>query len=99
MRISDWSSDVCSSDLKFHIGDSLQRHGVTGSGGHRQILNVGQIFAALLSNGHTDGNLPVRERDRKSAVEGKSGSVRVDLGGSRSIKKKTKRKTKKYKHQ
>src|SRR3546814_11630321 len=28
-----------------------------------QILNVGQIFAAFLSNGHTDGNLPVRERE------------------------------------
>src|SRR3546814_18832040 len=29
-------------------------------------------------------------KDRKSVVEGKSGSVRVDLGGGRIIKKKTK---------
>src|SRR3546814_11944841 len=30
----------------------------------------------------------MRERDRKSVVEGKSVSVRVDLGGRRNIKKK-----------
>src|SRR3546814_650740 len=56
-------SDFRGPSTKFHIGDSLQRHGVTGSGWHRQILDIGQIFAAFLSNGHTDGNLPVRERE------------------------------------
>src|SRR3546814_1620347 len=60
------AADFRGPGAKFHIGDSLQRHGVTGSGGHRQILNVGQIFAAFLSNGHTDGNLPVREREFRS---------------------------------
>src|SRR3546814_12447343 len=36
------------------------------------------------------GRLPVSEpkKDRKSVVEGKSVSVRVDIGGRRSIKKK-----------
>src|SRR3546814_18251911 len=32
-------------------------------------------------------HLPVRLRDRKSVVEGKSVSVRVDLGGRRVLKK------------
>src|SRR3546814_19785374 len=32
--------------------------------------------------------LPLPQADRKSVVEGKSGSVRVDLGGRRIIKKK-----------
>src|SRR3546814_15396199 len=36
-----------------------------------------------------DGQRPVHPLDRKSVVEGKSVSVRVDLGGRRSIKKKT----------
>src|SRR3546814_17319202 len=38
-------------------------------------------------------NLPEAEvpRDRKSVVQGKSGSDRVGLGGSRNLKKKTKR--------
>src|SRR3546814_12503943 len=35
------------------------------------------------------------EGDRKSVVEGKSGSVRVDLGGRRNIKKKNKENTNK----
>src|SRR3546814_12680601 len=34
----------------------------------------------------------VSAKDRKSVVEGKSGSVRVDLGGRRIIKKKQKKK-------
>src|SRR3546814_13641362 len=32
-------------------------------------------------------NLPGFEKDRKSVVKGKSGSVRVDLGGGRIMKK------------
>src|SRR3546814_18030171 len=37
----------------------------------------------------------IENQDRKSGVEGKSGSVRVDLGGRRNIKKKKKKITKK----
>src|SRR3546814_6657529 len=29
MRISDWSSDVCSSDLAQHVCEALRKHGVT----------------------------------------------------------------------
>src|SRR3546814_9833563 len=31
MRISDWSSDVCSSDLLAEIGDRIERHVVTAA--------------------------------------------------------------------
>src|SRR3546814_3067389 len=77
MRISDWSSDVCSSDLRYHRG-TVRRH--------LQMARLGQGRPCL---GHrhrlygTGGH-----GDRKSVVSGKSVSVRVDLGGRRIIKKK-----------
>src|SRR3546814_10508590 len=87
LRISDWSSDVCSSDLP-------QQHKPRGSvefsvreesddQGHRQLeRNRGDSIRPV--------NTGDNGRDRKSVVEGKSVSVRVDLGGRRIIKKKTK---------
>src|SRR3546814_13098572 len=42
--------------------------------------------------------MPVADGDRKSVVEGKSVSVRVDLGGRRIIKKKKKRSPENRKH-
>src|SRR3546814_12393461 len=82
MRISDWSSDVCSSDLQQVAGqggDPLPRHPVDGPCAERPAA------ARLCGEGAAD-----EERvDRKSVVQGKSVSVRVDLGGRRLIKKKT----------
>src|SRR3546814_14751230 len=89
MRISDWSSDVCSSDLRFRLqpfgtGDADR----TDNALHRSFwcgrrwgpCNCG---AALLS---PDGRGANKTRtDRKSVVSGKSVSVRVDLGGRRII--------------
>src|SRR3546814_17500401 len=84
MRISDWSSDVCSSDLRKPVA----------------LLNVDGYYDGLLSFlDHTvreafvktmyrDALIVERGIDRKSVVEGKSVSVRVDLGGRRIIKKK-----------
>src|SRR3546814_7266263 len=85
MRISDWSSDVCSSDLSppdtstgrcrtirapwHHAHDAPARHAADRPS-HRQTHR--RAAAAT----------PV---ERKSVVEGKSVSVRVDLGGRRSI--------------
>src|SRR3546814_16365844 len=66
MRISDWSSDVCSSDL------------TDGPNGLKR--------PAWASN--ADNWWHPSPEDRKSVVQGKSGSVRVDLGGRRIIKKK-----------
>src|SRR3546814_20542475 len=71
MRISDWSSDVCSSDLIFCVALPLDRFAIGGVDAQK----MGQLAV----DGH---------EDRKSVVEGKSVSVRVDLGGSRIIKKK-----------
>src|SRR3546814_12853221 len=127
MRIRDWSSDVCSSDL--HIGAS-RRHQLVGGVGlpALELLDRQRPLKARHMIGH-----PAAERrlvkgetrpnrggafilllcipthwafafawsrliflasdhlwtDRKSVVEGKSVSVRVDLGGRRIIKKKT----------
>src|SRR3546814_20351078 len=88
MRISDWSSDVCSSDLG-------PRPGARG-GGHcraRRLERAGrrpryrrhrhpQRFRDRLRQFRRRG-----EPDRKSVVEGKSVSVSVELGGRRILKK------------
>src|SRR3546814_16057058 len=88
MRISDWSSDVCSSDLEL---------------GHRVALlhgfrcrddSLGTAARAVRRD--QDSEIKARPApeggaDRKSVVEGTSVSVRVDLGGRRIIKKKTNR--------
>src|SRR3546814_13082288 len=106
MRISDWSSDVCSSDLyarapiepcpagsrptwfgsmrqgvdNLAFGNDAGVAGVTPLRDFRtQRCKVGQLAIDFRD---------VDRRDRKSVVEGKSVSVRVDLGGRRIIKKK-----------
>src|SRR3546814_15225004 len=102
MRISDWSSDVCSSDL-----DPI-------TNGHMDIITraathmVDQLIIAVARNAGKGPLFGVEDRvqmvldevaalppaakasDRKSVVEGKSVSVRVDLGGRRIIKKQNK---------
>src|SRR3546814_7242945 len=83
MRISDWSSDVCSSDLfVVEIEISKQVDGKTLD----TVLGKGDqpIHAlAVKRRAETTPHPP----DRKSVVSGKSVPVRVDLGGRRIIKK------------
>src|SRR3546814_1271623 len=96
MRISDWSSDVCSSDLGMTT-DEIQE-------AQRPYAGWGRETRAFSSNATSppprwqDFTDPIdaigarfqermREADRKSVVEGKSVSVRVDPGGRRIIKK------------
>src|SRR3546814_14869157 len=83
MRISDWSSDVCSSDL-LGIDNRLNPlvAAVLGGVAGRLVLPAGD---GQQSVGVAD--LPMQARARKSVVEGKSVSVRVDRGGRRIIKK------------
>src|SRR3546814_20799905 len=95
MRISDWSSDVCSSDLTHG-----RRHALEVA--HRAQANVEvQLLAQSDVQGtdapaHGCGQRPLDGhdvvahgiQDRKSVLEGKSVSLRVDLGGRRKIKKK-----------
>src|SRR3546814_19883082 len=58
-----------------------------------RLERLGGLLGAVLRAGHLgQRRLPART-DRKSGVSGKSGSVRVDLGGSR-IYKKTKKQQK-----
>src|SRR3546814_18832296 len=103
MRISDWSSDVCSSDLVL----SEQVRGDPRLDAEHQLLalffrlhRLGRELRDVRDEGdfgrdrvlrggveHEPGLGPAR----KSVVWGKSVSVRVDLGGRRIIK--TKRNT------
>src|SRR3546814_18422259 len=106
MRISDWSSDVCSSDLAC-------KSGRRGQGGQSPIEVVDDVHHSARAGvyrqhiiimthppiGTTSDGEPVTPRignhitlriDRKCVVEGKSVSGRVELGGRR-ITKKTKK--------
>src|SRR3546814_18477623 len=93
MRISDWSSDVCSSDLKIttdHISPagSIKKDGPAG----KYLSEHGVAYADFNSYGARRGNHEVMMRGhfatiRQSVVQGNRVSVRVDIGGRRSIKK------------
>src|SRR3546814_14371309 len=94
MRISDWSSDVCSSDLPSGSSElfqgGLQGQPVAASAKaadhtHRDIGKVG-VMAERFTLVHV-GQVHFDEWDdhgqqrvdRKSVVQGESGPVRVDL--------------------
>src|SRR3546814_12150061 len=86
MRISDWSSDVCSSDLV--VTPELGR-------GEPHDLELDAVWVAgveALVDRVVAGSLQrtggLQALDRTSVVWGKSVSVRVDLGGRRVVKKK-----------
>src|SRR3546814_19120721 len=110
MRISDWSSDVCSSDLfSLSVPEAGVRTNVVGA----PLESMASELRAELGSGpwllfgkDSDGaqlrprvlddkqiaggdhGLAATTRDRKTVVEGKSVSVRVNLGGRRYIKNK-----------
>src|SRR3546814_13069605 len=101
MRISDWSSDVCSSDLSTKwVEDTLDLTGVRGTPaptGDDEVEKVernvdvevnGKRFAVKLFVPADQIAVAGPGGDRKSVVSGKSVSGRVDLGGRRVIKKK-----------
>src|SRR3546814_12034189 len=103
MRISDWSSDVCSSDLT--TGESP----TVSHDEHKRVVELcveaanGRVpvIAGTGSNSTAeaiDFTAHAKQAgddaaDRKSVVEGKSVSVRVDLGGRRIINTKKKKHT------
>src|SRR3546814_18645883 len=123
MRISDWSSDVCSSDLKAglpfenELREKIRSH-ITRFGKFEGLKGRSYQEAALVDlqealgwNSYYIDEWPVQKaglapdqiqitgsmhldaskcglRARKSAVQGKSVSVRVDHGGRHNIKKK-----------
>src|SRR3546814_15279275 len=95
MRISDWSSDVCSSDLmagrdQFGAAEEAgKRPGIQQHADQvdpaRHAGDMGQGTAGQQQR-HAERQV-AREQDRKSVAKGQSGTVRVDLGGRRIIKK------------
>src|SRR3546814_12975678 len=110
MRISDWSSDVCSSDLDLPRNTPRidnRRKGLTMLQNYLPVLIFlvlgGVIGLVLLTLGtflaprhpYSEKDSPYECGDRQSVVSGKSVSVRVDLGGRRLIKKKNSENTNK----
>src|SRR3546814_16434218 len=103
MRISDWSSDVCSSDLAVA---GARGGGRNPDAGGRNALHRGSDRRARRNpapveqyDARRTAGQPARGRDRpaaigaaqdrKSVVLGNSFSVRVDLGGRRFFNKQT----------
>src|SRR3546814_11454651 len=81
MRIIDWSSDVCSSDLAV-----LAQRGVDAGDLHAQLRGAdGGVVAG--GAGADDDDVELLVLGRKSVETGKSVSVRVDFGGLRIIEK------------
>src|SRR3546814_13866935 len=109
MRISDWSSDVCSSDLDVAMsaeqGEAYQKLASSLTQQLKEALRkrdttlLGVVLNTLLAwpdccfRAETVRHPRPREVDRKSVVEGKSVSVRVALGGRSIIEKNIKDKT------
>src|SRR3546814_16941903 len=98
MRISDWSSDVCSSDLE---AAAEEGHGDLDRLLEILVLEIEAVarrrpLLLVVEDLHwIDPNSlellhRLSLRDRKSVVYGKSVSVSVDTGGRRNIKKKHK---------
>src|SRR3546814_19156831 len=108
MRISDWSSDVCSSDLiAALLGDPRRRVHVVGGRFTDALARYLSVQLRILRSGvnhlqdqeanWVDQVLDFGKRDvldRKRVVQGKSVSVSVDLDGRRINKKNS---TRKYK--
>src|SRR3546814_20632372 len=97
MRISDWSSDVCSSDLPTAEADGGSIADLLGAAGARTYQTVGGAARDFAQNTYDFSadilNTPAylyeaMVGDRKSVASGKRVSVRVELGGRRIIKKK-----------
>src|SRR3546814_17899037 len=101
MRISDWSSDVCSSDLvrRRTTAADYDETLVARLGGHslragfvtQAFRNGADAHAIMRQTGHKTPGLPegyAREQDRKRVVERTSVSISVDLGGRRIFQKK-----------
>src|SRR3546814_11794993 len=90
LRISDWSSDVCSSDLLLRIRARIGQEILEGIAAlftaDRPVERVIATAEALRHRRHI-GRRDLECGDRKSVVEGKSVSVRVDLGGRRILNK------------
>src|SRR3546814_11364313 len=91
VRISDWSSDVCSSDLIERPVPRLELERRLALGGLFLVDHRLQVGRFLLRVGYR-GRRQLAERSEERRI-GKECVVRVDLGGSRIIKKKNHKKS------
>src|SRR3546814_17010875 len=114
MRISDWSSDVCSSDLApvslLHLQSESKMFDVktvfvVGAGGSKEVgLSIGdglrdRIGDKLRIGTDRMGNISSGDDEiGRASCRESVLSVRVDLGGRRIFKKKQKRITKQIEH-
>src|SRR3546814_16358525 len=103
MRISDWSSDVCSSDLLLsryadsgrdcHLVLRLRSRNTRPTRHSCTLLVWRHAVPLRVASPHPACSCHLRRcarinrEDRKSVVKGKSVSVRVDIGGRRNIQK------------
>src|SRR3546814_16855399 len=108
MRISDWSSDVCSSDLRSLDHTRIERRLAADDGGVELVPVLYSENRPGVDGGVLQQEKPSRplgavqrravhrarvmDGDGKSVVEGKSVSVRGNLGGRRFIKQKNQNK-------
>src|SRR3546814_11179432 len=96
VRISNWSSDVCSYDL----APKKRGHGNASSSSEKKSVAVGLVVTKPAIPPSTRRRRQKQDEPRmnalgeikasstrKGAVSGKSVSVRVDLGGRRTLKK------------
>src|SRR3546814_10898973 len=88
MRISDWSSDVCSSDLKPARKD-IAMAVRQAKAARRATTAVRQAKAAKAGSAAAMQWAMKAEKDRKSVMSGKRVSGRVDQGRRRMHVKKT----------
>src|SRR3546814_17553794 len=93
LRISDWSSDVCSSDLthRHRLADRGRPGDGACAGAFARHRANGERWQWIACRPALAVPADRRQGDRKSVVQGKRVSVRVDFGGRRIIKKKKSR--------
>src|SRR3546814_8709618 len=96
MRISDWSSDVCSSDLYVNRPSAASQGeppmnprflAVIAAAVAIPVIALAQDPAAQGFGDAMEKMMDDMHIDRKRVVSGKSVSVRVDIGGRRILKK------------
>src|SRR3546814_11241773 len=99
MRISDWSSDVCSSDLPGLVCAAHLGAGFAGGGCLDAVRTLATAVARRACNAggglalardrprRRHAPLALAPADRKSGVLGRRVPVRVALGGRRTIQK------------
>src|SRR3546814_16630304 len=102
MRISDWSSDVCSSDLPYTIMLGIPANTRIAAHMHDRVATIvvetwnfsyGLVAAASPLFTPNPRRRPKRLLRSEERRVGKGVSVRVDLGGRRIIEKKNKQET------